>query len=107
MLAILFSLKTMESLQNGVATHFRVIPLFRVTPLFSMITEPLVSSQELLQLLDVNGPLTRYRDMTPFAPIVFNFMLYLEKKMVEQEYIPVGCIPHTLVSILMVGGVSA
>ena len=74
MLAILFSLETMESLQNGVATHFRVIPLF------SMITESLVSSQELLQMLDVNGPLTRHRDMTPFAPIVFNFMLYLEKK---------------------------
>ena len=31
MLAILFSLNTMESLQNQVATHFQV------TPLFSMI----------------------------------------------------------------------
>ena len=28
MLAILFSLKTMESLQNGVATHFQATPLF-------------------------------------------------------------------------------
>ena len=28
MLVILFSLKTMESLQNGVVTHFRVTPLF-------------------------------------------------------------------------------
>ena len=36
--AILFSLKTMESLQNGVATHFRV------TLLFSMRTVSLASS---------------------------------------------------------------
>ena len=38
-LAILFSLKTMESLQNGFATHFQV------TPLISMRTESLASSQ--------------------------------------------------------------
>ena len=38
MLAILFSLKTMESLQNGVATHFQA------TPLFSMRTILLASS---------------------------------------------------------------
>ena len=37
-LAILFSLKTMESLQNGVATHFQA------TPLFSMKTESQASS---------------------------------------------------------------
>ena len=37
--AILFSLKTMESLQNGVATHFQV------TPSFTMITESIASSQ--------------------------------------------------------------
>ena len=30
MLAILFSLKTMELLQNGAETHFQVIPLFSV-----------------------------------------------------------------------------
>ena len=36
---MLFSLKTMESLQNEVATHFQV------PPLFSMRTESLVSSQ--------------------------------------------------------------
>ena len=39
MLAILFSLKTIESLQNGVATYFPV------TPLFSMRTVLLASSQ--------------------------------------------------------------
>ena len=39
MLAILFSLKTIESLENGVATHFQV------TPLISMRTESLASSQ--------------------------------------------------------------
>ena len=38
-LAILLRLKTMESLQNGVAIHFRV------TPLFSMRTVSLASSQ--------------------------------------------------------------
>ena len=38
-LAILFSLKTIESLQNGVATYFQA------TPLFSMRTVSLVSSQ--------------------------------------------------------------
>ena len=38
-LAIPFSLKTMESLQNGVATNFPV------TPLFSMRTESQVSLQ--------------------------------------------------------------
>ena len=38
-LVILFSLKTVESLQNGVATHFQV------TPLFSMRTELLALSQ--------------------------------------------------------------
>ena len=36
-LAILFSLKTMELLKNGIATHFQV------TTLFSMRTESLVS----------------------------------------------------------------
>ena len=39
MLAILFSLKTMEPLQNGVATYFQV------TLLFSMKTVSLASSQ--------------------------------------------------------------
>ena len=39
MLAILFSWKSMELLQNGVATHFSV------TPLFSMRTELLASLQ--------------------------------------------------------------
>ena len=39
MLAILLSLKTMESLQNGVATHLQA------TSLFSMRTVSLVSSQ--------------------------------------------------------------
>ena len=38
-LAILFSLKTMESPQNGVATHFQAIPLI------SMKTESQASSQ--------------------------------------------------------------
>ena len=38
-LAILFSLKTMESLQNGIATHFQA------TPLFLMKTESQASSQ--------------------------------------------------------------
>ena len=38
-LAILFSLKTMKSLQNGFATHFQV------TLLFSMRTESQASSQ--------------------------------------------------------------
>ena len=38
-LAILFSLKTMESIQNGVVTHFRA------TPLFSMRTVLLASLQ--------------------------------------------------------------
>ena len=38
-LAILFSLKTIEPLQNGVATHFQV------TSLFSMRTELQASSQ--------------------------------------------------------------
>ena len=38
-LTILFSLKTMESLQNGFATHFQV------TLLFSMRTESQASSQ--------------------------------------------------------------
>ena len=39
MLVIRFSLQTMESLQNGVATHFQA------TSLFSMRTESLASSQ--------------------------------------------------------------
>ena len=39
MLAILLSFKTVESLHNGVATHFQV------TPLFSMRTELLALSQ--------------------------------------------------------------
>ena len=38
-LAISLSLKTMQSLQNGVATHFRV------TPLYSVRTESLLSLQ--------------------------------------------------------------
>ena len=38
-LAILLSLKTMESLQNGVTTHFQV------TPLLSLRTESLASPQ--------------------------------------------------------------
>ena len=38
-LEIQFSLKTMESLQNGVVTHFRAIPLI------SMRTESQASSQ--------------------------------------------------------------
>ena len=48
MLAIVFSLKTMKSLQIGVATHFQM------TPLFSTRTELLASSLT----LGVNGPLT-------------------------------------------------
>ena len=39
MLVIVFLLKSMESLQNGVATHFQV------TPLFSMRTESLATLQ--------------------------------------------------------------
>ena len=39
MLAILFSLKTMESIQNGIANHFQA------TPLFSMKTVMLASLQ--------------------------------------------------------------
>ena len=37
-LAILFSLKTMELLQNGIATHFRVTTLFSMTQYTSIIT---------------------------------------------------------------------
>ena len=54
LLAILFSLKTMKSLQNGVATHFQP------TPFFSMRTVQLVSSQSCCSVeadAGVNGPL--------------------------------------------------
>ena len=54
MLAILFSLKTIESLQNRVATHFQAALLF------SMRTESLATSQSCCSItltLGVNGPL--------------------------------------------------
>ena len=38
-LAVLLSLKTMESLQNGVATHFRVTPLVSMSSMASVIAE--------------------------------------------------------------------
>ena len=40
MLAILFSLKTMEPLKNGVATHFQATPLFSMR---TLLLEPLQS----------------------------------------------------------------
>ena len=51
---ILFSLQTMESLQNGVTTHFQA------RPLFSMRTKSLASCRVVAALtltLRVNGPL--------------------------------------------------
>ena len=59
-LAILFSLKTMESLQNGVATHFQA------TPLFSMKTESQASSQR-CRSIDADAWCKRALTISTFA----------------------------------------
>ena len=95
-LAILLSLKTMESLQIGVATHFRA------TPLFSMKTVSLESSLT----LGVKGPLVRSdqtRTEDDVLGVSHNLMLqwriqdsrlvaYLAPFNVTFNFITIGCL---------------
>ena len=51
-LVILFSLKTMELLQNGIATHFGVIALFSIRPVLLALSQ---HAAMLTLTLNVNG----------------------------------------------------
>ena len=64
-LAILFSLKTMGSLQNGVATHFQLTPLFTTDSLASLQSCCSVDADAWCKwALKLKGPNVRQKLMT-------------------------------------------
>ena len=64
-LAILFSLKTMGSLQNGVATHFQLTPLFTTDSLASLQSCCSIDADAWCKwALKLKGPNVRQKLMT-------------------------------------------